>query len=605
MNKNDIKKSLIDGAKKPDTKANKQATESNESARRIIENALTDAEKGKLDGINDIFFGSLKKIRELSDADYIQFRNRLSKLDGYSNQEINKICKVYKKANTGSSEDSGEKQGRTSKADMLIELVRGKGTFFHNADDEVFVSFQVPHIDTETGEETGQHFETWNIRSRGFKNWASHLFYTTHETTPSDSGISEAIDTLSGLGQFEGEEIEVNLRYAFHDEKIYIDLGCKHWKIIEVSTGGYKVIESQNAPVKFIRSNIFRPLPVPEDGGNITLLWDHLNIESQDGRFLILAYILEAMRVTRPYPVLEIGGEQGSAKSTFQKRLREIIDPNKVNLRSAPRSVEDIFVATRNNHIISYNNLSHLTANTQDAFCTLSTGGGDATRKLYSTSEEEAWEAMRPIMMNGISMLATRPDLADRTVALELPRVKGYITEAQLQEDWEKDLPLILGAIYSLLAKTLVELPAVVIDKPPRMADFARLGQAMLNALDVDESFTDLYMRNRDRVVLRAIEASPVAQSIITLIEKDIYYKGTRGGLMDRLTHHQPKYFDRSSYPKSVRGLMDALRRLAPALRVRDIEVIEDKKRHKDGYHVEIRKITPTSPKPAKKEIEL
>jgi len=602
-NKDDVKKALIDGAKKPDDKTkNKQNTE---SVKRIVELALSDAENGKLGGINDIFMQSVKKIREVSEPDFLQIKARYGKIKGLLASDLNKATKIYRKASTGTGEDGEVKQGRTSKADMLIELVRSKGSFFHNADDEVYVSFQVPHIDKETGEETGLHFETWNIRSRGFKNWASYLFFSTHETTPGDTAINEAIDTLSGVGQFEGEELEVNLRYAFHDEKIYVDLGCEHWKVVEISTDSHKVIESQNAPVKFVRSNIFRPLPLPKKGGDISLLWDHLNIESKDGRFLILAWILEAMRITRPYPVLEIGGEQGSAKSTFQKRLREIVDPNKVDLRSAPRSVEDIFVATRNNHIISYNNLSHLTANTQDAFCTLSTGGGDATRKLYSTSEEEAWEAMRPIMMNGISMLSTRPDLADRTIAVELPKIKKYITEANLKKGWEKDLPLILGSLYELMSKTLAELPAITIDKPPRMADFARLGQAMLNVLGVDESFTEIYMRNRDRVVLRAVESSPVAQAIIKLVDEDIYYKGTKGGLMDRLIHHQPKHFDRANYPKSVKGLADALRRLAPALRVQGIEIIEDKKRYKDGYRVEIRKINTISPKPDATEIEL
>lgn len=598
MNKDDIKKQLQNSEKPTDTNKQKDT----DSARRIVELALTDAETGNLEGVNDIFFASAKKIREISEPDFLQIKARYGKIKGLLASDLNKATKIYRKANTGTGDDSEDKQGRTSKADMLIELVRSKGSFFHNADDDVFVSFQVDHVDKETGEEAGLHYETWNIRSRGFKNWAAYLFFSTYTTTPGDTAINEAIDTLSGVGQFEGDELEVNLRYAWLDGKIFADLGCDHWKIVEISIDGYKVIESKDAPVKFVRSNIFRPLPVPKEGGDISLLWDHLNIESKDGRYLILAWLLECMRVNRPYPVCELGGEQGSAKSTFQKRLREIIDPNKVDLRSAPRSVEDIFVATRNNHMISYNNLSHLSANTQDAFCILALGGGDATRKLYSTSEEEAWEAMRPIIMNGISQLATRPDLADRTIALELPKVKKYITEAELKKSWEKDLPLILGALYRLMSETLKELPAVTIDKPPRMADFAKLGQAMLNAQGIDESFTEIYMRNRDRVVLRAVESSPVAQAVIRLVDEDVFYKGTKGGLMDRLIHYQPKHFDRANYPKSVKGLSDALRRLAPALRVQGIEIIEDKKRHKDGYHIEIRKADNAITKP---EIEV
>ena len=600
MDKSDIKKQ-IKNAKKPDD-VNKQDLG---SARRIVENALSDAENGNLSGINDIFFASTKKIREISEADFLQIKARYGKIKGLLASDLNKATRIYKKAQTITGGDSEATQGRATKPDMLVELVRSKGVLFHDSDDEVFISFKVEQIDKDSGEVIGQHYQTWNIRSKGFKKWASYLFFATYETVPGDTAINEAIDTLSGIGQFEGEEIETCLRYGLQDEKIYIDLGCEQWKVVEISKSGYQVISSQNSPVKFTRSNIFRALPLPKNDGDIALLWEHLNIESKDGRVLILAWLLECMRVNRPYPVCEIIGQQGSAKSTFAKRLRQIIDPSKVELRSAPRSVEDIFIATRNNHVISYNNLSHLTANTQDALCTISTGGGDATRKLYSSSDEEVFEAMRPVIINGISQLSTRPDLGDRTVAIELPRVKKYITEAKLNDKWEQDLPFILGSLYSLMSKTLAELPAVVIDKPPRMADFARLGQAMLNAQGINKSFTQIYQRNRDRVVLRAIEASPVAQAIINMIDVEVFYKGTKGGLMERLDFHKPKYFDRNAYPKSVRGLSDALRRLAPALRVQGIEIIEDKKRYKDGYRIEIHKIEYPSPEPQKTEIEL
>ena len=344
-NKDDIKKALIDGAKKPDDKSkNKQDTE---SFRRIVELALSDAENGKLEGINDIFMQSVKKIREVSEPDFLQIKARYGKIKGLLASDLNKATKIYKKANTGTGDDSEGKQGRISKADMLIELVRSKGLFFHNSENDVFCSFQVSDINKETGEETGVHFETHNIRARSFKQWASYLFYSTHSTTPGDTAINEMLDTVAGLGQFEGDEIEVNLRYAFYEGKIFVDLGRDHWEIVEISTDGYKVIESQNAPIKFIRSSGFKPLPLPKKGGDISLLWDHLNIKSKDGRLLISAWILEAMRVSFPYPVLEIGGKQGCFKSSFQQRLRQIIDPALAELRSAPRSVEDIFISAK------------------------------------------------------------------------------------------------------------------------------------------------------------------------------------------------------------------------------------------------------------------
>ena len=572
----------------PTSKQKKQTS----SARRIVDAVLTNAEKGNKKGINDLFIASVKKIREQSEADFLLIKSRYGAIAGLLASDLNKLTKIYRKKQSSTEGDDGA-SSRATKTDLFIELVRSRGTLFHNADDETCISYQVQHINPDTGESEGNHRETYDLRSKAFKKWSSYLFFIEYGTSAGDKTISEAIDVLSGIGLFEASEHDISLRYAISEGVVYVDQCNANWQAVQIDITGWKIIESNDLPVKFTRSSTSRPLPMPQRGGNINLLWDNINLPDTDLRLLVIAWLLECMRPNRPYPLMEIIGEQGSAKTTFAERLRELIDPNKVNSRAAPRAVEDIFVSTRNNHIISYNNLSHLSASVQDSLCTLSTGGGDSTRKLYTTTDEEVFEAMRPVILNGISQLATRPDLADRTIALDLPRINTYIPEQDLKKKWEEDQPLILGALYSLMSKVLAEMPRVRIDKPPRMADFARLGQALLNVMGIDDSFTDIYSRNRDQVVTRAIDASPVAQAVITMLNDTGDFNGTKGYLMECLDNYKPKYFDKLAYPKTVRGLGDSLRRIAPALRVRNIEVLEDKKRHKDGYRVAIRYVKP------------
>ena len=59
-------------------------------------------------------------------------------------------------------------------------------------------------------------------------------------------------------------------------------------------------------------------------------------------------------------------------------------------------------------------------------------------------------------------------------------REKGYLAEAALSREFETRGPEHLGRLANLFAATLAQLPAVKIDRPPRMADFAHLGEAML-----------------------------------------------------------------------------------------------------------------------------
>ena len=60
---------------------------------------------------------------------------------------------------------------------------------------------------------------------------------------------------------------------------------------------------------------------------------------------------------------------------------------------------------------------------------------------------------------------------------------------------------------------------------------------------------------------------------------------------MEKLTKYQARYIDKNTWPKSVQGLMNILNRIAPALRVQEIEIFEDKKRYKNGYRIQVRKI--------------
>ena len=77
------------------------------------------------------------------------------------------------------------------------------------------------------------------------------------------------------------------------------------------------------------------PAPVPLEGP-LTLdsfepLWAVANVPKED-RLLLLATLAECCRPNTPHPVLEFLGTQGAAKSTTQRHLRALLDPNEVPL---------------------------------------------------------------------------------------------------------------------------------------------------------------------------------------------------------------------------------------------------------------------------------
>jgi putative DNA primase/helicase len=135
-----------------------------------------------------------------------------------------------------------------------------------------------------------------------------------------------------------------------------------------------------------------------------------------------------------------------------------------------------------------------------DALCRLSTGGGIATRELWSNADEIIFDAQRPIMLNGIEDVATRPDLIDRSIFLYLPQIKesDRQDEALFWRAFEEARPCILGALLNAAAVALRSAGRVRFQQLPRMADFAVWAAAGEAGLRLKPgAFLEAYEKNR------------------------------------------------------------------------------------------------------------
>ena len=195
----------------------------------------------------------------------------------------------------------------------------------------------------------------------------------------------------------------------------------------------------------------------------------------------------------------------------------------------------------------------------------MSTGGSYAARTLYTNTEETVFEIKRPVMINGISSLATNQDLVDRVISLELPPIgpKGRWTEQELEADFRLMWPCLFGAILDVFAGALQRLPKVKPECLPRLADFYRLGIAVCE-LNAWGSFDEIFERKRRQTVLEALESSPVARALISYMHQRADFEGTYQTLLQELVNH--KAFD-VAWPKSPKGLSNALCRQVEALK--------------------------------------
>ena len=477
-------------------------------------------------------------------------------------------------------EGGGDEAEHRQVADRLVELVNAQTELFHDLSDSCYATFM-----------NSGHRECWKLESSGFRNWLSYKYFLETRGAPSDTALKAALGTLLGQAKYEGPEKPVFRRVAKDEDAIWIDMCDEDWRAVKVTAGGWEVLD--NPSVMFVRSPTMRPLPNPSEKRDIGHLWSLLNIPLEDQN-LVLCWILECYRVETPYVVLELVGEQGSAKSKTQDVLRDFIDPNQVNLRAKPKNRESLFVSAENSHLISYENLSHLQSELQDAFCTLATGGGFADRTLYTNKEETIIEVKRPVVLNGISVLVTAQDLLDRTIHIDMPRIINRKTEKEIEKEISENKGIIWAGLLDLLADALKILPSVQIgpDALPRMADFAYLGEAAYRSLGKDEgNFLADYEANRYQGIHRTINSSPVVSKLIDFIDNALNqeFKGTIGVLFEKL-NDMSRHED--AWPKTARGFGSSLRRMAPSLRTLGYKVEIDEKRSNDGYRCLIRKVS-------------
>jgi hypothetical protein len=319
-----------------------------------------------------------------------------------------------------------------------------------------------------------------------------------------------------------------------------------------------------------------KPMPIPVRGGSVATLRSFLNVRTDADFVLVVAWALACLHNHGPYPVIVLSGEQGSAKSTFSAILRALLDPNTAPLRALPREDRDLFIAASNGHVLAFDNVSGLPAWISDTLCRLATGGGFAVRQLYSDQDEVLFDAARPVILNGIEDIVTRPDLADRAVFLTLEPISEdrRRPEQELWAAFEAERPRILGVLLDAVAKGLAELPYTKLDKLPRMADFALWATACETALWPQGTFWSAYCGNRDDAVEGVIDADPIATAVRAVMATRTVWTGTASDLLGALAEVVGERVAKSkSWPDGPRALAGRLRRAATLLRKIGIEI--------------------------------
>ncbi|MCB1986524.1 MAG: hypothetical protein H6936_08470 [Burkholderiales bacterium] len=409
---------------------------------------------------------------------------------------------------------------------------------------------------------------------------------------PNRKTINSVISDIEACSYMVKDREEVFKRYAKHDGDLYVNSGEGNLAI-KISAQDIKRVRCKK--VRFLNSKYRGVIPYQNNvEGELGLLWKYVPIKGKNIKLLLLAWMVHSCFVDVNYPILLITGGAGSGKSTLTRILKTILDPTSFGLSSPVKSIDDVILAAKHNHLLAFDNNGSFSSDVQNMLCNISTGANFSERKFYSNSEALITRLCQPAIINGLYSPFTQDDVIDRAVHLGLKQLtdEDYSKtggEREWQSKFLEDLPSILRGLYELIQGVIairdkIKLPP----ETPRMTDFVITGLAAEKILKHEKgAFLKAYKNNLNVGLSHIIEDSALAHALIAITKrlKDPV-TCTRNELLNMLQERTKSHY--SLMPKSPKELGHELNKIQKALfKLKGID-IQFLKRSSEGYRIKI-----------------
>ncbi|MFR5875731.1 MAG: hypothetical protein ACLUFN_04505 [Eubacterium sp.] len=414
---------------------------------------------------------------------------------------------------------------REPQSKSLLSLIQNNGCeLFCDSSNEAYASVTI-----------NEHKEILPIDSKDFYWYLNHLYYKEFKRPINKDNLLQVINVMLSEARFgTDKKIKLSNRVTEYQNAFWYDLTNADWQAVKITENGWTI--ENNVPILFNRYRHQQAQILPNNNGDINRILKYINIKNN--HTLFLCWLVSCFVPDIPHSVLVVYGEMGSAKSTACSLLKQLIDPSALDTLTIQKDMRSLVVNLQQHWFLPFDNVSYINEEVSDTLCRAITGVGIQQRKLNTNAEDCIFTFKRCFAINGINNIATRSDLLDRAVLMELSRIsdKDRKELAEVQNDFKKDLPYILGGIFDILAKAITIYPNVKLNKLERMADFTRWGYAIGEALDnKGQIFLDEYKKNIDSQNIEAVNNDVVATLMIEFMRDKKEWTGRMSELLNAL----------------------------------------------------------------------
>ena len=484
--------------------------------------------------------------------------------------------------------DGEIKKGKVSVADKLVNVGMRGIRLFHTPDGVGYAAVTLGNGGTAI----------LGTEKTEMRKMLSQRYYKEMGKAPSGTAVADALGIINGIALFDGDEITLNTRVAWKDGNIIYDMSNQKQECVVVTSKGWEIGQSRVPTFKRFAHQVAQTTPI--HGGDITKIFDSVNVAEED-KLMTLVHIVSSLVPDIPHPAPSICGEQGTAKSTASKVFKLLVDPSEIDTATMPVNDDRMHQMLSKHHYLIFDNVSWIQDWQSDIFCRAVTGQATALRKLYTDDDDHIFKYKMCVGFNGITYLATRSDLLDRSFALRLVPITDVQRQPEDEVDriFESNRGEILGGMFDALSKAIEIYPGIKLERLPRMADFTKWGCAIAEGLGyTQEEFLRVYYTKIEESNMNAIDANPVAGLIVELMENRDVWEGSPTELYNMLLDLLSRDGARAENVKgltSPRALGKIHDRLSPNLRKIGIDwrILP---RTKKGRKHQIVKSNPTTP---------
>lgn len=285
------------------------------------------------------------------------------------------------------------------------------------------------------------------------------------------------------------QRVEIH-RFAYFNPKtftLYLYNGPK--EVLKVSADNIETIENGDDGIMFTELNSYQPFKLVDINKKVDYvdkyLTSNLNVDT-DSTILdittqqkiskIWFYNLFFESIMKTKPIFAAIGTKGSGKTTFLRRVGQILFGEKFDVTSVSSDCKDIETIITNNYYVVIDNLDNPPKPLNDALARIATGSVIKKRKLFTTNLELEFDVKCYVALTSRTPQFTRDDVADRLICIYLERYKMFTDENNLSREVLSKRDEIMSFImYKLqkFIKCLQEKQNETYKVDFRMADFA------------------------------------------------------------------------------------------------------------------------------------